>query len=429
MSQQAAASSAPVLLAPATGSGAARLDFIDGLRGIAMLMVLLFHTWTFGGNWHLPVTLGGHTANLGPIFKLGSTGVSLFLALSGFCLYWPFVSGGRREPTLREFAQKRAHRILPPYYIALILFVVWENVRLYVLAWGKIPDDLPNPVISFVLHALMLHNLRSEYFFDTNGSFWSLALESQLYVLFPLFVEAFRRWNKHLIVFGVFLATCAFRYAAWKAGGGGEANDAVNVLTYSVFGRAFEFALGMFAAWRVAEHRRGEKLLRPMDIALIAVPFVLSLAATRWHYGEVVKAALTGCFYITLLLAAVSPRSIIHRILSARAIVYLGVISYSVYLIHHPFTALIGDTAHRMKLPDSELAMLGLLFTVPFVLAVGAIYFRFCEQPFLNAQARKKARAQTLAAPVTVAPAVTTSLPAPMVAKAETVANATEASS
>ena len=80
---------------------APRLHYIDGLRGLAMLMVLLYHCWIFGGMWSIGPTLGGHHFNVAPILGFGHIGVNLFLVLSGFCLYWPFVKGGtRREPTL-----------------------------------------------------------------------------------------------------------------------------------------------------------------------------------------------------------------------------------------------------------------------------------------------------------------------------------------
>ena len=71
---------------------APRLHYIDGLRGLAMLMVLLYHCWIFGGMWSVGPTVGSHHLNVAPILGFGHIGVNLFLVLSGFCLYWPFVS-------------------------------------------------------------------------------------------------------------------------------------------------------------------------------------------------------------------------------------------------------------------------------------------------------------------------------------------------
>src|SRR5260221_5207081 len=90
-----------------------------------MLMVLMAHCWWFIGAWQVNLPLGRHPINLAGIFLYGHVGVNLFLLLSGFCLYWPFVkAGARREPTLAEFARKRCRRILPAYYVTLLLFGV-----------------------------------------------------------------------------------------------------------------------------------------------------------------------------------------------------------------------------------------------------------------------------------------------------------------
>lgn len=99
-----------------------RLHFIDGLRGLAMLMALTYHCWLFGGKWVIALPLERPAANVAAVLGFGHIGVNLFLVLSGFCLYWPFVKAGRKpEPKLWQFAKKRCRRILPPYYAALLL--------------------------------------------------------------------------------------------------------------------------------------------------------------------------------------------------------------------------------------------------------------------------------------------------------------------
>ncbi len=96
---------------------AARLEFIDGLRGLAMLMVLLFHCWVFGGQWHVNVPLGHHTVNLCALFGIGHIGVGLFLVLSGFCLYWPFVKPGAAPGADAVGVRQKA---LPPHSAAVL---------------------------------------------------------------------------------------------------------------------------------------------------------------------------------------------------------------------------------------------------------------------------------------------------------------------
>ncbi len=144
------------------------LHFIDGLRGLAMLMVLLCHCWIFGGFWVLPLPWGPHTVNAASLFSSGYIGVNLFLVLSGFCLYWPFVKGGaRREPTLWEFAKKRCRRILPPYYVTLALF----GAPLFLVALRHHSyRDLGFAVNWLLLHIFMLHNLNLDYVVRVDGA-------------------------------------------------------------------------------------------------------------------------------------------------------------------------------------------------------------------------------------------------------------------
>jgi len=172
-------------------AAAPRLHFVDGLRGLAMLMVLLYHCWLFGGRWQLAVPLGReHSVDLAQMLSFGHIGVNLFLVLSGFCLYWPFTKAGRPEPTLWEFARKRCRRILPPYYAVLVLC---GGAALAQAGREHDPAAAHYALNWLWIHALMAQNLRPGYVLTLNGSLWSLALEFQLYILFPVLVEGFRR--------------------------------------------------------------------------------------------------------------------------------------------------------------------------------------------------------------------------------------------
>ena len=110
-------------MAESTEYRAPRMHYIDGLRALAIIIVLLIHCNLNCGISKLDVHFAGRTTNLADAFLMGASGVNLFLLLSGFCLYWPFVKrGSHPEPTLAQFAWRLCHRILPPYYVALALF-------------------------------------------------------------------------------------------------------------------------------------------------------------------------------------------------------------------------------------------------------------------------------------------------------------------
>ncbi len=378
----------PVLVQP-ENRPVPRLHFIDGLRGLAMLMVLLFHGWVYNDYWHLYLPLGAHhKINLAAPLAFGYTGVSLFLVLSGFCLYWPFVKGGqRREPTLWEFAKKRCRRILPPYYVALALFGGWALVQSVLpVHLAAAPPFSTGYVLDWLwLHAVMLHNLYPGYVLTIDPPLWTLALEFQLYILFPLLVEAYRRFPARLVLLAVFAWTILFRFCTAHAMLLPN-NDFESVVTNSVFGRCFEFALGMYAANFVAQwHRDGKSPLRLADSGIVIAFFLVTAIDHRfWHFG-ITADAKWGLIYAGLLLAASQPKSWLHQWLSARWLVFFGIFSYSVYLIHEPLIIALRRYVVTQPLPNTANAGLELGIMVPLMLLLGYGFHLLFERPFMNA--------------------------------------------
>ena len=379
MNTSEAKPSATVL--PETRPAAPRLHFIDGLRGLAMLMVLLYHCWLFGGEWRISLPLGPHSANLASILGFGHVGVNLFLVLSGFCLYWPFVKGGaRREPTLWEFAKKRCRRILPPYYVTLILFV---GVPVLHALHHHVSPDFLFTIKWFLLHALMLHNLRPDYILSVNGSLWSLALEFQLYILFPVLVEAYRRFPARGVLLTVLVVSAAYRF--FLVQGNYLIDDAYGyVLAYGLFGRFFEFAIGMFSAWVLARwHDEGKSPLRLSDCLLPLIVLPLAIIDGRHGHFQMLTDIMWGIVFAALLLLASRPHTIVHRLLSGRALVSLGIFSYSVYLIHLPLVMFFGSYADN-HFSNIVNVLFELLLVVPLMLGLGYVFHLLFERPFMT---------------------------------------------
>jgi peptidoglycan/LPS O-acetylase OafA/YrhL len=380
-----------------TGSPAPRLHFIDGMRGLAMVMVLMCHCWIFGGFWVISLPGGSH--NAASLFSYGYIGVNLFLVISGFCLYWPFVKGGtRRETTLWEFAKKRCRRILPPYYVALALFgapLLLQAVRHHSEA------DLGFAVNWLLLHIFMLHNLNLDYVVRVDGALWTLALEFQLYILFPVLVEAYRRFNPRGVLLIVLLFTCLYRLVVTQAAmtSAGDVPDyaAGFVLTDSVFGRCFEFALGMFAAIVVSRwHTEQKSPLRGPDYLLAAAVVLLSFVSDKQGYFAVLSDARWGLLAAALLLAGSRPAksvgnsvsNFVHRVLSSRVLVSLGIFSYSVYLIHQPLVILLGKFGMR-HFTNTKMVLYEIFFVAPLMILVGYVFHLLFERPFMNAPRAK----------------------------------------
>ncbi|MDQ2772566.1 MAG: acyltransferase family protein, partial [Bacteroidota bacterium] len=154
------------------------LPKIDVLRGIAILLVFSYHALlvVFGDfevldftPWWLWVNFGHYSpARLALALTpggMGTQGVTLFLVISGFLIHWGYLKSGASFRA-GEFFSRRFWRIYPPYLVALLLFG-------FTLGFGG--------GRSLLAHLTLTHNLSDQTFATINPSFWSLALEAQLY--------------------------------------------------------------------------------------------------------------------------------------------------------------------------------------------------------------------------------------------------------
>ena len=159
-----------------------RFPLLDAIRGGAVLMVLIYHClfWAVGST-HLPYRHGVRDFEAHPELTamapltFGWAGVAIFFVVSGFCIHLSFLNCERWG----YFFWKRFWRIYPPYLAALFLFFVMDS------AAGQLRDEAEFQLIT---HALLVHNFWSETHFGINPSFWSIAVEAQLYVIYPILV-------------------------------------------------------------------------------------------------------------------------------------------------------------------------------------------------------------------------------------------------
>jgi len=159
--------------------GVDHLAPLDGLRGIAIALVLWFHVWQI--TWlRADVHVFGATLNFNAIPEAGFIGVDLFFFISGFCLFYPYARtlvDGRPRQSLATFAYRRAIKIVPSYYLSLALVVA--------LGWAHFASPA-DAFAQIVAHATFVHVFNDDTFGGINGVLWSLAIEVQFYVVFPL---------------------------------------------------------------------------------------------------------------------------------------------------------------------------------------------------------------------------------------------------
>lgn len=348
-----------------------RLEGVDGLRAFAALWVVGFHIHAFS-HVRFPAWTGFDL-----FLRSGSTGVSLFLVVSGFCLYLPFAAGRADRFRSGAFLNRRLGRLLPAYYAGLALSTVLAAAALQfkasTLSWGDIGSGL-------VAHLLLLQTLFPTTFYSLNGAYWSLGLEWQMYLSLPLLILGVRRFGLTRTLLAVLLLNVAYRSALWALDGRLLAHDSP-LLTYllpnQMPGRLAEFAFGMVAA-EIFESGRAEAIARRVWPALI-----LLVPASILLVGSPFSHILFGAVFTLLLLVVLSPGNVLSRVFSLPPLMAVGMMSYSLFLVHQP---LIEYTAAFMLARGAShwLTFFGLILLLPVIFALAWIVFVTIERRSLG---------------------------------------------
>ena len=366
------------------------LNRVDGLRGTAALLIVVYHLFCVCKQ---PDFRPWHHINVFRPLHDGWCGVNLFLVLSGFCLFWPYACQPERALRFGDFMRRRAKRLIPPYYASLLLVPAG-----YLLLRRWMPDQgitVPHPknAIDVILHLSLFQACSAMSIYSWHGITWSLSLEWMWYLAFPFAVWLYRRAGaqKALIAFG--LITLLYRIGLYAAlGPAGKFADSQFDFTFALrtflSGSLFEFGLGMYVAWWLVNRPVSR---RTTASALIAIPILLIAAhiATSIDMFLPVRDALYGVVFALLLLTVVSSHAnIAQKLFAGKWICGVGYYSYSLYLFHMPFVSAICGFLAIHGLRGSKQYALSLLF-LPIILGGGQLIFLAVEKPFLKQPAKK----------------------------------------
>ncbi|MFI1507800.1 acyltransferase family protein [Streptomyces sp. NPDC020597] len=341
---------------------------LDGLRGLAALYVVLFHCWLY--------TFPGYPDSSAPRWldglMYGRLAVVFFLVLSGFSLAISPARHGWRSEGVAEYLRRRAWRILPPYWAALCLSLV--------IAWLVVPASHAGPPTggSILVYGLLGQDIFTEP--TPNGAFWSIAVEAELYVVFPLLLFVRRRSSAAVLVG---LVTLPVVVRGLMAPGGTPA-EGDNWLTPHL---APVFVAGMVGAGVVVASDRIRRLPWGWFAVLAALP-VLALGVVQgsvWTLTHYFWVDLAVAPAMTLLIAAVATGrpAVLVRLLTARPVRSLGEFSYSLYLIHLPIVlAVIRRVAPRYVAPGLPTFWFTLVVALPVSLLAAWLFARLFELPF-----------------------------------------------
>jgi peptidoglycan/LPS O-acetylase OafA/YrhL len=379
---------------PAPASASPRLDprghmpVLDGVRGLAILMVLVFH---FVGNT-LP-TNPVERVIVG-VTNYGSYGVELFFVLSGFLITGILYDARNKPDYFRNFYMRRLLRIFPLYYGVLAL--VFLVAPLIPLLRGPSLDYLVDRQAWAWLYAVNIYIAKAGgWSFSYLEHFWSLAIEEHFYLFWPLVVFLLARRPRALIA--VSLAISLGAMLARLIGSLIGLNWwTIYVLTpFRLDGLALGAFLAVVARQPEGVERLARALPRVVAVAggLLALTFVWTLLVSRKGLDLVlpVRAVMILMLLACLLLWALiaSKQSIISRFFRSRSMVFLGTLSYGLYVYHHFISYYLSsnrtelELAHWLGSHGAAVALQAVL-GVSASLAVAYLSYELFEKRFLR---------------------------------------------
>jgi peptidoglycan/LPS O-acetylase OafA/YrhL len=394
---------------------------VEGARALAAGSIVVYHVWRYGAE--------SGPAALGPIGRLMPhlpLGVTLFFTLSGFLLYRPFAAAllrSRSRPNLVAYLRNRALRILPAYWVILLLtgVVMGATIVRYDLQRGSL---VARPGL-LVRDALLVQNYDPGTILTGIGPAWSLAIEVVFYLVLPILVlvtfALARRTRTEsgrtrlaflppvvMLIVGASGKLVAFTAVRGWGPGFGWVNDWHSVLERSFWVQADLFAYGMLLAI-LTVHVEDGRLRFPRGWWPVTAVGFLALAGTTaaafdkgWinqYVYDSLMALSCGLFLSLIVLAGSGgkrpPASVSW--LEARPIVWVGVVSYSLFLWHEPIIWWLRDRGMLISGGNVAGFLLNLVIVGTVSLGLSALTYKMVELPALRLKARTQTRDERVA--------------------------------
>ena len=378
------------------------VDTLDGFRALGVLLVMIFHFWQ--QSWFtFAFTAFGYRVDFTNIVVNGAFGVELLFILSGFCLYYPLAMHPKRRLRLGRYAFKRAVRILPSYFLCVLVCSAYQIGRLD--ADTLRAQFLANMTLTQMMTPALAYN-------RINGVLWSLAIEAQFYLIFPLLAKAMRRWPYRTALIA-FLVGEGFRWYIRDID-----YSQVNFLMNQMPAMIDVFVGGMLAAHVAAQLQRtlddDQKRRLAPAFAVAALMFLLlwilaavymgrlrydnvpeNLSRLRMQTRKYLIAGFSGAVGCSVLSA-----NWMHRALGNRVARFFSAISYQLYLWHIWIALRLKDFrippfATERPMDDEPWRAPYLLLSLALAIGVAALLTYGFERPvsrFLTARAPKWAR-------------------------------------
>jgi peptidoglycan/LPS O-acetylase OafA/YrhL len=343
-----------------------RYAFADGLRGLAALWVVLYHLLHGDHVSYLSKFLGNMISTI--VFEYGNLGVPIFFVLSGFVMAVTTNGKSMKLANSAKFLIRRFIRLSPPYYFSIFLSLIALSVKIkYVDKSVEFPS-----IESIIAHLFYLQEFLN--YKEINVVFWTLCYEIQFYVIFSLVIYLANKYQRDSfqdISILVFFTVLGLLWL-WFHSSAGTMETYVN--SHKLFLRYwYAFCAGALVAWTITRQN------------LIFNLYVISFYLLTLISGMI----LDNHFAIAAGLSALLLHLALHykkmdSWLNLKYLQMLGLISYSLYLIHNTLLGIIARVVRKF-LPPSVLTDIAVLIACLSVcIIVAYVMYQLIEKPVIR---------------------------------------------
>jgi peptidoglycan/LPS O-acetylase OafA/YrhL len=352
---------------------------IDGLRGIACLMVLCHHCYFHGGRYSYPIIeIFNNKISLSGVFFYGYSGVELFFVLSGFCLAYSMIKNPDRKVDWRQYFLNRIRRIYPAFLASMALFMLLSLIINYFKITPLINDEiLQMPSLKVLIYSFSFISL------SFNTSFWTLCVEWRWYLILPIIILIYKRFKITGVFFVSIISSIIYSLYIEKSSNVQLAFFLSPLPKYLPL-----FSLGIWVA-HIAIVKKNtlfqEICTRYVRLGCLASLVLIVILVPHepqvdFSYERIVP---FGIFYFFVLIAAIFDEKI-KKILSWKPIVLIGNFSYSLYLIHLPIIQIIHSITKSMNWTPQFQFIFYQGLVMPTCIALSYVFYRVAEKPFIK---------------------------------------------
>lgn len=344
---------------------------LEGLRGIAIIAVIVFHNFPYGDS------------------LFGWLGVDLFFVLSGFLITGILLRAFNEDTSknvLRNFYMRRVLRIFPLYYLFLLVFLVLFP------AFGFLRSEVTEYQENAWWFILYIQNwLFAIDFPEVSHSlnhFWSLAVEEQFYILWPLVILLLRSPRRLLVFLSIFLvALFVFRCIIWYCQISG-----FNYTTFYIFTRFDGICIGSMVA--VLVHYKKDFLKNHIALIISSLAilnflfYFLNTSGNLPYLAFIGYTTFAAMFGILVYELSYGKNSTLKKAFSIRPLRFLGRVSYGLYMFHWPIHYFLGPEllnqfSNNPNIPGITAQLLTACITTFVSIVCSFLSYRFFEKRFL----------------------------------------------